>query len=400
MRNFLTLGELVTQTHGSIKTGPFGTVLKAVEYSTSGGVPIISVGEVGDGFFSLRPNTPRASTALVQQLPSYVLAEGDIVFARKGAVERSARVGREEAGWFLGSDGIRIRLGQSTDSRFLSYQLRTDSTKKWILQRASGTTMASLNGTVLGGVPIWFPDLFEQIAIAEVLAALDAKITSNVALARIVGEYLAACFAKGLKDGGWQPSTLGAVADVNSRTVKPGAGSLRYIDIAAVAVGGYSEPELMRWDNAPSRARRRLGVGDTVWSTVRPNRRQHALILASDPLLVASTGLAVISPREVGFAYLYEATRQPSFTQFLESAADGSAYPAVRADRFLGAPISMMTEAKRDAFEGVAAPLRQHSEQLRTENLTLIALRETLLPHLMSGQLRVEDAERQVEAVV
>ena len=40
----------------SIKTGPFGTLLKASEYSLSGGVPLISVGEIREGFFTLTKN--------------------------------------------------------------------------------------------------------------------------------------------------------------------------------------------------------------------------------------------------------------------------------------------------------------------------------------------------------
>ena len=43
-----TIGELIAEHGGGIKTGPFGTALKAAEYSTIG-VPAISVGEVGDG---------------------------------------------------------------------------------------------------------------------------------------------------------------------------------------------------------------------------------------------------------------------------------------------------------------------------------------------------------------
>jgi type I restriction enzyme, S subunit len=99
-----TIGELLAQSGGSVKTGPFGTALKAEEYSNDG-VPIISVGEVGYGSLRVNKSTPKAPQKVIERLPEYLLQAGDIVFGRKGAVDRSALVKPEQAGWFLGPDG-------------------------------------------------------------------------------------------------------------------------------------------------------------------------------------------------------------------------------------------------------------------------------------------------------
>ncbi|MBX3184294.1 MAG: restriction endonuclease subunit S [Polyangiaceae bacterium] len=163
---------------GSIKTGPFGTVLKAHEYTTSG-VPLISVGEIRHGYFRIHEKTPRISEEVSSRLPDYVLRAGDIVFGRKGAVDRSARVSQEQDGWFLGSDGIRLRLSEATDSRFMAYQLQSDLVRRWILQHATGTTMASLNQGVIERIPVLIPPLPEQRAIAHILGTLDDKIELN-----------------------------------------------------------------------------------------------------------------------------------------------------------------------------------------------------------------------------
>jgi type I restriction enzyme S subunit len=119
-----TIGKLLASDGGSVKTGPFGTTLKAQEYSKEG-VPLISVGEVGYGSLRVHEKTPRAPREVVERLPEYLLEAGDIVFGRKGAVDRSALVKPEQAGWFLGSDGIRLRLPSTCDSRFIAYQLQT-----------------------------------------------------------------------------------------------------------------------------------------------------------------------------------------------------------------------------------------------------------------------------------
>src|SRR5689334_15164395 len=104
-----TIGALLDATGGSIKTGPFGTKLKAAEY-TATGVPVISVGEVGFGRLRIHDDTPRVDESVSGRMPEFILKAGDIVFGRKGAVERSAQIQADEDGYFLGSDGIRIRL--------------------------------------------------------------------------------------------------------------------------------------------------------------------------------------------------------------------------------------------------------------------------------------------------
>lgn len=252
---------------------------------------------------------------------------------------------------------------------------------------------AGIRGSDLKKLEVPYPELGEQVAIAEVLGALDDKIAANSKPAATADELLASTFSSFLARD-WEEVPLGDIADVNGGTVKPvPGGDLRYVDIASVGVGTYSYPDPTEWDTAPSRARRRVRRGDTIWSTVRPNRRSHALNLSDDPLLVGSTGLAVLSPREVSFAYLYEVTKRIEFTAYLETVAEGSAYPAVRADRFQAAPVPLLSDTDRRSFEALAEPLRESLHSLAEENITLAATRDALLPQLMSGRLRVKDAE-------
>ena len=163
-------------------TGPFGTLLKASEYSESDGVPLISVGEIGDGYFRIGKHTPTIPSAVVKRLPQYLLCAGDVVFGRKGAVDRSALVSGSEHGWFLGSDGICIRPASNCHSPYLAAQFRGANAKAWLVQNAIGTTMASLNQGVLARAKIPFPPLPEQSAIATALSDVDALLSSLDAL--------------------------------------------------------------------------------------------------------------------------------------------------------------------------------------------------------------------------
>ena len=162
---------------GQIKTGPFGTLLKAEEYSGIDGVPLISVGEIGSGTFRVSDRTPRVPDIVIRRLPQYVLRTGDIVFGRKGAVERSALVSELEDGWFLGSDSIGIRPSNLCHSPYLACQFQRHDVQTWLLQNATGTTMASLNQEILSRVYIPYAPLPEQRAIAAVLSDVDGLLT-------------------------------------------------------------------------------------------------------------------------------------------------------------------------------------------------------------------------------
>jgi type I restriction enzyme S subunit len=282
------------------------------------------------------------------------------------------------------------------EPRWLFYVLLNDRIR--IVSEANGAAQQNLSARAIKNFLYRTPSLYEQRAIARVLGALDDKIAANIETAGTIDDYVAALFLEALTSAPVEDVALGELAEINAEVRRPvSGGSLRYIDISSVSVGRFDFPALSSWDNAPSRARRGVRKGDTVWSTVRPNRRSHALNLSDDELLVASTGLSVLSPRTVGFAYLYEATRLPSFTTYLESSAEGSAYPAVRPDRFAEAPVPLLKPSGVEAFEAVAAPLREYVFSLDQENQSLVATRDEMLPHLMSGKLRVKEAEKTVK---
>ena len=168
---------------GPIQTGPFGTILKAAEYSDGQGVPLISVGEIQRGAIRLRPDTPTVDVHVVRRLPKFVIREGDILFGRKGAVERSALVSADQEGWFLGSDGLRLRPRVGYEGAYLGYQFQTERVQHWLLENSIGTTMPSMNQTILGNVQVPKPQTeTEQRVIAEALGDADALIAALEAL--------------------------------------------------------------------------------------------------------------------------------------------------------------------------------------------------------------------------
>jgi len=427
-----TIGDLLASHGGSVKTGPFGTTLKAREYSGTG-VPLISVGEIGYGSLIVHGTTPRAPREVVERLPEYVLEAGDIVFGRKGAVDRCALVRPEQAGWFLGSDGIRLRLPKVCDARFIAYQLQSRESRSWLLQHATGTTMASLNQSTIERLPVVLPPLTEQRAIAHILGTLDDKIGLNrrmnetlEAMARAhfkswfvdfdpvrakaegrnpgLPQSLADLFPDSFEDSeqgeiprGWQVGTLGDLSTLNpeswSKESRPVL--INYVDLSNTKWGRIEHVTTYAREAAPTRAQRVLRPRDTIVGTVRPGNRSYALI--SDEGLTGSTGFAVLRPTSpVCTEFIYIAATAADNVESLAHLADGGAYPAVRPEVVAATQIIKPRNDVLVAYSAVAKLLLGKWAGNERQCGAVAALRDALLPKLISGELRVKNASRVV----
>lgn len=173
-----TLGQVIANGHAKLQTGPFGTVLKASEFVETGH-PVVSVREIRSGYIQLYDDTPCVSDETYEKLGKYSLQAEDLVFARKGSVERSALIPSGGISYFLGSDSIGLRLDNDClFPKYLLYYLQLSEIKQHVARHAYGTTMAGLNEASLRTIPLVIPPLPEQQRIAAALTDADAWIES------------------------------------------------------------------------------------------------------------------------------------------------------------------------------------------------------------------------------
>lgn len=434
----VTIGALLARDGGSIKTGPFGTALKAKEYSATG-VPLISVGEVGYGSLQVHEKTPRVPQAVVDRLPEYVLESGDIVFGRKGAVDRCALVKPYQAGWFLGSDGIRLRLPETVDPRFIAFQLQSPGTRAWLVQHATGTTMPSLNQAIIERIPLRIPPLHQQRAIAQVLGTLDDKIEVNRRMSETLEEMARALFESWFvrfdpvraKMEGRDPGLPSDLADLfPDRLVESELGEIPegwqvepFSEIVDVIGGGTprtSVPEYWGGDipwfsvgDAPPPSE--VWVIDTEKKiTPRAIEESSARILPVGTTIISARGtvgrIALVGVPmamnqscyglrgKLGTAgyFTYYATR--SLVSTLQQRTHGSVFDTITRDTLASVTSIVPPLHLVDAFEALVGPIFGRILTNLRESRTLAALRDTLLPKLISGELRVKDAERLVAA--
>lgn len=402
----MTVGDLVDSGAADIQTGPFGTQLKASDYVKEG-TPVINVRNIGYG--GLKPEKLEfVNEETAERLAAHLLVPRDIVFGRKGAVDRHLYVGEDQNNWMQGSDCIRLRfLSDGVVPRFVSYAFLTDAHQKWMLvQSGNKATMASLNHDIIKRISLRIPSPPVQESIVKILSNYDDLIENNrrrIALLEDAARqlyrewfvrlrfpgYEHTLITKGVPEG-WERKKLADIANINHESLnKKFDGEIEYIDIASVTPGRINETTVYEFRDAPSRARRVVRHGDIIWSCVRPNRRSHCVIWSPAPNLIASTGFAVITPRELPTSYLYQAVTTDAFVRYLDNQARGAAYPAVVAGDFERAMIVVPPKSLLDAFNDVAEPLFDQAHNLRVQNQKLCAARDLLLPRLMSGEISV-----------
>lgn len=196
---------------------------------------------------------------------------------------------------------------------------------------------------------------------------------------------------------GWEVGTLADVSALNpevwSKQTRPP--EINYVDLSNTKWGRIEAVTVHEAGDAPSRAQRVLRSGDTIVGTVRPGNGSYAFI--SEEGLTGSTGFAALRPTTTQHAeFVYLAATASENIDALAHLADGAAYPAVRPEVVAATPIVRPGDEVFALFSRAADPLLAQTAQNERESRTLAALRDALLPKLISGELRVKDAAKLV----
>lgn len=369
----------------TVYDGPHATPTKLTE-----GPWYLSISSLQDGRVDLAESAHLSEDDFQQWTRRVAPRPGDTLFSYETRLGAAGYWDREEPAVLGRRMGLLRPKADQVDPRFLTYAYLGPQFQETIRKRkVSGATVERILLADLPNWPVLIPSLEMQRRIVDVLGAIDDLIDGDVSLISSIREIGGALFETWI-DPDAPSLCLSDVAKVNSEIVDERTGSLTYLDISSVRDGYLEWPQPILWQEAPSRARRVLREGDTVWSTVRPNRRSHALVISPPENAVGSTGFAVLRARAglspMGPATLFAATDRPAFTEYLAANASGSAYPAAGFDVFARAPLPSLGE-KSQRFEDLMWPMLELAGHLAKEIAELRSTRDELLPLLMSGRV-------------
>jgi len=356
---------------------------------------------------------------------------GDIVMTTEAPMGEVIQLDTETAQFALGQRIVCLRGKRGKlDNTFLRYLLTSSEQQKLLASYATGTTVLGISQKALRSVPISYPTYSEQVQIGELLSALDDKIELNRRMdetleasaralfrhwfvdfgptrAKAEGHpaYLApdlwSLFPDRLGDDGvpetWEIYTLGDLAHQHTASINPGANGgevFEHYSLPAFDTGG--SPALDTGDSIKSN-KTLVPVGAVLLSKLNPEiSRVWVPNDRGGMRQIASTEfLAFVPKAPASSSLLFALFRDEAFRQTMEGMVTGTSKshqrispPALRAiEALVGSPTLF------EAFERTLAPMTKLMLQNRAESRTLAASRDALLPKLMSGEIRVCDAE-------
>jgi len=329
-----------------------------------------------------------------------------------------------------------VRGNDEADTRFLMYSLAATDISGYL----TGSTMPKLTQGNMNRIPLLAPPLPEQRAIAHILGTLDDKIELNRRMSETLEQQARALFkswfvdfdpvrakAEGRDSGlpkpladlfperlvdselgeipqGWVVKPIGDLAEVvggsTPKTERP-----EYWDggthhwVTPKDLSGLSMPVLLDTERKITDAGlAQVSSGLLPKGTVLLSSRAPIGYLAITEVPVAvNQGFIAMKPRP-GTSNLFLLRWASAAHDEIVSHANGSTFLEISKSGFR--PIRTVAPATRvmHAFDRVSRPMYLKVVEHERESRTLAALRDTLLPKLISGELRVRDAEKFIEA--
>jgi len=332
----------------------------------------------------------------------FTLSKGDLLFARRSLVAEGA-----------GKCSIVLDIDEPTTFESSIIRARPDSTKAeplflyYFFNSTAGlhrldtirrqVAVAGITGSDLSRLEIPVPPLVEQRAIAHILGTLDDKIELNrrmnetlEAMARAIFKSWFVDFELGEIPAGWR---VGCVDDEFELTMGQSPPGETYNEIGdglpfyqGRADFGSRFPTRRVYCTAPTRQAR---AGDTLISVRAP---VGDINMALEDCAIGR-GVAAARHKTGSRSYSYQFMRglEDVFARF---EAEGTVFGSIGKKDFHAIPCVMPLRNVIAGFETMLSPVDSRIEVTERESGTLAALRDTLLPKLISGELRVKDAEK------
>lgn len=329
------------------------------------------------------------------------LRKGDVLLTSEAPLGEVAFLG-QDVDWALGQRLFALRpKADLLDGRYLFYLLRGGQPREELVARATGTTVVGIRQAELVKVRVDLPPLSEQRAVAATLGVLDDKIESNRRASTLIDEALLLQFQLLLASESLDYRPLAELATI-TKGVSYKSTELRESRTSLVTLksfdrnGGYKVNGLKPYVGAYKPAQviqpGELAVAQTDL-TQGAEVVGRAVRVPSDPsadVLVASLDLAIIRPIDkLPNEYLHGVLTDENFRQHCRSRTNGTTVLHLASDAIPSyeAPVAS-SEAQTQYTERVR-PLLAHLDALERENVKLAKLRDSLLPELLSGRVRV-----------
>jgi type I restriction enzyme S subunit len=399
------------------------------------GINFIKVESISDDGSFIPEKFTKIDSETHRALARSAIQENDVLFSIAGAIGRVAITPKDilPANTNQALAIIRPRT-EIIHPRYLYYWLRTNLAQQYAASRVVQSVQANVSLSELASAKIPLPSLAEQQAIVHILGTLDDKIELNRRMNEMQEAMARAIFKSWFVDfdpvrakmAGRQPSGMDAATAAlfpdsfeDSPLDKVPKGWRVYPVGEVVEVGGGSTPstkEPAYWD------------GQIHWATPKDLSVLHSPVLLDTERRITEAGLGQIGSRVYPKGTLLLSSRAPigylaiseiavavnqgmiavacgpnpsnhymlqwtrTNMEVIESRASGTTFQEISKSNFRSIPVTIPADEVMKAFTERVEPLHRRMVNNLRVSRTLAAVRDALLPKLISGEIRVMDA--------
>lgn len=378
--NRVVLGDIA-----EIITGPFGSMLHKSDYVEEG-FPLVMPQDIGDRIINF-DSIAKISEIDAIRLEKYEAVENDIIYARRGDVEKHAFVVSEYGKIFCGTGCLRVRVNpEKANPLFISFYLSRPESREWISKHAVGSNMPNINTEILSDVPIELPDKAQQQKVVDFLSASERKILHNRKINNNLEQQAVAVFNKFYDTSTNQQPFTTLINVLGGGTPKTGNpefwdGSIPFFTPKDVGTPYTFKTEKYITESGLKHCNSRLYPQNTTFVTARGTVGK--ISLAGSPMAMNQSCYAlasdIVDPLLVYFYVLKAVTS-------LKCKASGAVFDAIVTRDFDDEMINILSDTDSESALSIIKPMMEAIHNNSKENMRLSAVRDALLPKLISGE--------------
>ena len=391
-----------------VQTGPFGNQLHQRDY-VDVGTPCIMPCNIGANLDVQTDNIAHLKASDIIRLNKYCVKEGDIIYSRRGDIEKCAYINHLQEGWLCGTGCLRIRPNTSICfPKYLAYLLSTKESKKWIVANAVGTTMLNLNSSILNTMPISLPPLAEQKRIADILSAIDDKIELNRRINANLEQQAQALYKSWFvdnKNDDWKEVPLSEIADFVGGYSYKGNELVESSMTAMATIKNFERKGGFKVDGFKDivasnklKAEHHANLFDIL--VAHTDLTQNADVIGNAEMLLTfdkysdiifSMDLVKVLPKQTfPYKYLLAALlKNPHFKKHCMGYVNGTTVLHMNKKALPEYIVNLPSIEEIQSMDNAFKAYYLKMAEILQENNSLSTLRDTLLPKLMSGEINI-----------
>jgi type I restriction enzyme S subunit len=313
--------------------------------------------------------------------------------------------------------------------RFL-YQVLTSQEITRLLQQiaeARSGTFPQITFDQVSNLSFPLPSLAEQKSIAQIIGAIDEKIKINFQMRETLETIARSLFqswfidfdpvtrnSKGERSrpedaqfpdsfedsevgaipAGWRPSTLGGVSNNVSKTFDfKRTPEVIFVNTGDVLEGDFLHSTRTSHIGLPGQAKKSIRPDDILFSEIRPANKRYAYVDFDSSDYVVSTKFMIIrASEEIHPRLLYRIlTSDETLAEFqLQAESRSGTFPQITFDSISHLPIVLPPMEIQEAFQRAVGSIDARIKLNKEESKILANLRDTLLPKLLSGDVKIQ----------